>query len=74
MRWCLYTVYQLSMLLSIYGSEILTSFVYLISILSVNFSHVFIIYVKIYEKILSGGLEVSLSIFALIFYLGWGEQ
>ena len=31
-------------------------------ILSVNFSHVCIIYAKIYEKILSGGLEVSLSI------------
>ena len=32
------------------------------SILSVNCSHVCIIYVKIYEKILSGGLEVSFSI------------
>ena len=32
------------------------------SILSVNFSHVCIIYVKIYEKMSSGGLEVSLSI------------
>ena len=30
--------------------------------MSVNFSHVCIIYVKIYEKILSGGLEVSFSI------------
>ena len=33
------------------------------SILSVNFSHVCIIYVKIYEKMSSGGLEVSLSIY-----------
>ena len=33
------------------------------SILSANFSHVCIIYVKIYEKITSGGLEVSLSIY-----------
>ena len=32
------------------------------SILSVNCSHLCIIYVKIYEKILSGGLEVSFSI------------
>ena len=32
------------------------------SILSVNFSHVCILYVKIYEKMSSGGLEVSLSI------------
>ena len=32
------------------------------SILSVNCSHVCIIYVKIHEKISSGGLEVSLSI------------
>ena len=30
--------------------------------MSVNFSHVCIIYVKIYEKMSSGGLEVSLSI------------
>ena len=63
MRWCLYTVYQLSILLSIYENEILTSFVELFfSILSVNCSHVCMIYVKIYEKISSGGLEVSLSI------------
>ena len=32
------------------------------SILSVNCRHVCIIYVKIYEKILGGGLEVSFSI------------
>ena len=32
------------------------------SILNVNYSRVCIIYVKIYEKISSGGLEVSLSI------------
>ena len=32
------------------------------AILSVNCSHVCFIYVKIYEKISSGGLEVSLSI------------
>ena len=32
------------------------------SILSVNFSYVCIIYFKIYEKMSSGGLEVSLSI------------
>ena len=31
--------------------------------MSVNCSHVSIIYVKIYEKILSGGLEVSFSIY-----------
>ena len=34
----------------------------MILILSVNCSHACIIYVKIYEKISSGGLEVSLSI------------
>ena len=33
--------------------------------MSVNFGHVCIIYVKIYEKMLSGGLEVSLSIFSV---------
>ena len=33
------------------------------SILSVNCSHLCIIYVKIYVKISSGGLEVSLSIY-----------
>ena len=33
------------------------------SILSVNCSHLRIIYVKIFEKILSGGLEVSFSIY-----------
>ena len=33
------------------------------TILSVNCSHVCIIYVKIYEKISSGGLEVSFSIY-----------
>ena len=32
------------------------------SIVSVNFSHVRIVYIKIYEKMSSGGLEVSLSI------------
>ena len=31
--------------------------------MSINFSHVCIIYFKIYEKMSSGGLEVSLSIF-----------
>ena len=36
------------------------------SILSVNFSHVCIIYFKIYEKMSSGGLEVSLSIDTLV--------
>ena len=30
--------------------------------MSVNFRHICIIYVKIYEKMSSGGLEVSLSI------------
>ena len=41
------------------------------SILSVNCSHVCIIYVKIYEKISSGGLEVSFSIvnFPLIYVI-----
>ena len=64
MRWCLYTVYQLSMLFSIFKNEIFTGSVQLIfSILSVNLSHVRIIYVKIYEKMSSGGLEVSLSIY-----------
>ena len=38
------------------------------SILNVNCSHVCIIYVKIYEKISSGGLEVSLSIVGLVPY------
>ena len=32
------------------------------SIFSVNCSHLCIIYVKVFEKILSGGLEVSFSI------------
>ena len=51
------------MLISIYENEILTGSVQSIfSILSVNCSHVCIIYVKIYEKISSGGLEVSFSI------------
>ena len=36
------------------------------SILSVNCSHVCVIYVKINEKILNGGLEVSLSIYIYI--------
>ena len=63
MRWCLYTVYQLSSLFSIYENEILTgSVLNIFSILSVNFSPLGIKYVKIYEKISSGGLEVSLSI------------
>ena len=35
------------------------------SILSVNCSHLCIINVKIYEKILSGGLEVSFSIYTM---------
>ena len=35
------------------------------SILSVNCSDVCIIYVKIYKKISSGGLEVSLSIYVM---------
>ena len=33
--------------------------------MSVNFSYVCFIYVKIYEKISSGGLEVSLGIYVL---------
>ena len=62
MRWCLYTVYQLSMLISIYENEILAGSVYLIfSILSVNCSHVCFIYVKIYEKISSCGLRVRFA-------------
>ena len=52
------------MLFSIFKNEIFTGSVQLIfSILSVNLSHVRIIYVKIYEKMSSGGLEVSLSIY-----------
>ena len=51
------------MFISIYENEILTGSVDLIfHILSVNCSHVCFIYVKIYMKISSGGLEVSLSI------------
>ena len=46
------------MLISIYENEILTGS----AILSVNCSHLCIIYVKIYEKISSGGLDVSFSI------------
>ena len=66
MRWCLYTVCQLSMLISIYENEILTgSVIFDFSILSVNCSHLCIIYVKIFEKILSGGLEVSFSILSV---------
>ena len=53
------------MLLSIYENEILTCSV-AFSILSVNCSHVCIIYAKIYEKISSGGLEVSLSIIFIV--------
>ena len=37
--------------------------------LSVNCSHVCFIYVEIYEKISSGGLEVSLSIYILMINL-----
>ena len=55
------------MLISIYEDKILTGSVYLIfSMLSVNCSYVSFIYVKIYEKISSGGLEVSLSIFMIL--------
>ena len=63
MRWCLYTVYQLSIIISNYENEIFDRFCLInFSILSVNCSHLCIIYVKIYVKISSGGLEVSLSI------------
>ena len=59
-----FIVYQLSMFISIHENEILTGSVKLLfSILSVNCSHLCIIFVKIFEKILSGGLEVSFSIF-----------
>ena len=59
------------MLISIYENEILTGSVYLIfSILSVNCSHVCFIYVKIYEKISSGGLEISFSILTIIVNMG----
>ena len=51
------------MLFSIYENEIFDRFCLIdFSILSVNFSHVCIIYFMIYEKMSSGGLEVSLSI------------
>ena len=51
------------MLFSIYENEIFDRFCLIdFFILSVNFSHVCIIYFKIYEKMSSGGLEVSLSI------------
>ena len=51
------------MLISFYENEIFDRFSLIdFSILSVNCSHVCIIYVKIYEIILSGGLEVSFSI------------
>ena len=46
------------MLVLIYDNEILTDQ----STLSVNFSHVYIIYAEIFEKMLSGDLEVSISI------------
>ena len=50
------------MLFSNYENEIFDRFCLIdFSILSVSFSHVCIIYVKIYEKMSSGGLEVSLS-------------
>ena len=52
------------MLISIYENEIFTGSVLIdFSILSVNCSHVCIIYFKIYEKISSDNLEVSLSIY-----------
>ena len=38
--------------------------------MSINCSHICIIYVKIYEKISSGGLEVSLSIVMCYKYIG----
>ena len=51
------------MLISVYENEILTDSVFIdFSILSVNCSHLCIIYVKIFDKNLSGGLEVSFSI------------
>ena len=34
--------------------------------LSVNFSYVCIIYAEIFEKVSSGGLEISFSIFGVI--------
>ena len=51
------------MFISNYENEILTGSVLIdFSILSVNCDHLCFIYVKIFEKILSGGLEVSFSI------------
>ena len=48
--------------MSIYYNEILTHSRIDLSILSVNFSDVFCIYAEIFEKMSSGGLEVSFSI------------
>ena len=59
---CLYAVYQLSMLMSIDDNEILTLSRIDMSILSVNFSYVCLIYAEIFEKMSSGGLEVSFNI------------
>ena len=50
--------------MSIYDNEILThSLELIISILRVNFSYVCFIYVEIFGKKSSGGLEVSFSIY-----------
>ena len=50
------------MLMSINDNEILTHSIEL-TILSVNFSYVCFIFVEIFEKMSSGGLEVSFSIY-----------
>ena len=50
------------MLMSIYDNEISTHSRIDLSILSVNLSYVSFIYAEIFEKMSSGGLEVSFSI------------
>ena len=70
---CLSTVYQLSMLLFNYDTEILTLHRIDLSILlSVKYSYACFIYAEIFEKMSSGGLEVSFSI--LLFKSGGSRE
>ena len=62
MRWCLYTVYQMREFMSINDDENLKYSIKLVCLHRIlNCSHA-IIYAEIYEKMLSGGLEVSFCI------------
>ena len=58
------------MIMSIFDNEILTNSLELICpLLSVNFSYVCFIYAEIFEKMLSGSLEVPFSIYLYLIEL-----